>query len=209
MMKRIGMVVLAIGLVAFIAGCGTKPQKEIDDTTAAINAVMAEGLGKYAPEDEKKLKDAMAAVQEEIKVQEAKTFKSFDKTKQMLADVQKSAGEMKQALPGKKEEAKKKAVAASDAAKAAIEEAKALLAKAPKGKGTAADIEALRGDVKGAEDMLPEVQGLIDKGDFNEAASKANAVKEKAAGIAGQVQQALEKIQAAKAPKAKAPAKKK
>ncbi len=209
MMKRIGLVVLAIGLVAFIAGCGTKPQKEIDDTTAAINAVMAEGLGKYAPEDEKKLKDAMAAVQEEIKVQEAKTFKSFDKTKQMLADVQKSAGEMKQALPGKKEEAKKKAVAAADAAKAAIEEAKALLAKAPKGKGTAADIEALRGDVKGAEDMLPEVQGLIDKGDFNEAASKANAVKEKAAGIAGQVQQALEKIQAAKGPKAKAPAKKK
>jgi hypothetical protein len=208
MMKRIGLVVLAIGLVAFIAGCGTKPQKEIDDTTAAINAVMSEGLGKYAPEDEKKLKDAMAAVQEEIKVQEAKTFKSFDKTKQMLADVQKSAGEMKQALPGKKEEAKKKAVAAADAAKAAIEEAKALLAKAPKGKGTAADIEALRGDVKGAEDMLPEVQGLIDKGDFNEAASKANAVKEKAAGIAAQVQQALEKIQAAKGPKAKAPAKK-
>ena len=209
MMKRIGLVVLAIGLVAFIAGCGTKPQKEIDDTTAAINAVMAEGLGKYAPEDEKKLKDAMAAVQEEIKVQEAKTFKSFDKTKQMLADVQKSAGEMKQALPGKKEEAKKKAVAAADAAKAAVEEAKALLAKAPKGKGTAADIEALRGDVKGAEEMLPEVQGLIDKGDFNEAAAKANAVKEKAAGIAGQVQQALEKIQAAKGPKAKAPAKKK
>jgi hypothetical protein len=202
------MVVLAIGLIAFVAGCGTKPQKEIDDTTAAINAVMSEGLGKYAPEDEKKLKDSMAAVMAEIKVQEDKTFKDFDKAKQMLADVQKSAGEMKKGLPAKKEAAKQKAVAAADAAKAAVEEAKALLAKAPKGKGTAADIEALRGDVKGAEDVLPEVQGLIDKGDYNEAVSKANAVKDKAAGIAGQVQQALEKIQAAKGPKAKAPAKK-
>ena len=110
---------------------------------------MLEGLGKYAPEDEKKLNDSLAAINEELKVQDGKTFKSFDKTKQMLADLSKMAADMKAALPAKKEAAKQAAVAAMEAAKAAAEEAKKLLAKAPKGKGTAADIEALKGDMKG------------------------------------------------------------
>jgi hypothetical protein len=206
-MKKIGMVIWVVGLLAFLTGCGQKPAKEIDEATAAMNAVISEGLGKYAPEDEKKLKDSMAAVMAEVKVQEEKTFKDFDKTKQMLADLQKNVGAMKQALPAKKEKAKQDALAAAEAAKAAVEEAKKLLAKAPKGKGTAADIEALKGDVKGLVDMLPEVQGLIEKEDYLAAVSKANAVKDKAAAITGQIQQALEKVQAGKTAK-KGPAKK-
>ena len=208
MMKRIGLVVLAVGLLAFMTSCGEKPAKEIDETTASMNTVISEGLGKYSPDDEKKLKDAMAAAMDEIKVQDGKTFKDYDKAKQMLADVKKSAAEMKGALPAKKEQAKQGALAASEAAKAAVAEAKKLLAKAPKGKGTAADIEALRGDLKGTEDLLPEVQSLIDKEDYSAAVSKANAIKEKAAGITSQVQQALEKIQAAKTAKGKKPTKK-
>ncbi len=205
-MRKIGMVILAVGLLAFLSGCAQKPQKEIDDATAAMNAVISAGLGKYAPEDEKKLKDSMAAINAELKVQEDKTFKDFDKTKQMLADLQKSIGEMKAALPAKKEKAKGDALAAQEAAKAAVDEAQKLLAKAPKGKGTAADIEALKGDVKGLVDSLPEVQGLIEKEDYLPAVAKANAIKEKAAGVTGQIQQALEKVKGAKA--AKKPVKK-
>jgi tRNA U34 5-carboxymethylaminomethyl modifying GTPase MnmE/TrmE len=206
-MRRIGLIVVAVGLLAFLAGCAQKPQKEIDDVTAAMNAVIKDGLGKYAPEDEKKLKDSMAAINAEIKVQEEKTFKDFDKTKQMLADLQKTANDMKQALPAKKEKAKQDAMAAADAAKAAAEEAKKMLAKAPKGKGTAADIEALKGDVKGVGDMLAEVQGLIEKEDYLQAVAKAKAVKEKAAAVTGQIQQALEKAKpAAKPAKGQKPA---
>jgi hypothetical protein len=199
-MRRASWIVLGLVLVAFVAGCASKPQKEIDETTAAVNAVISEGLGKYAPEDEKKLKDAMASVNEELKVQEDKTFKNYDKTKQMLADVKKMADEMKTALPAKKEKAKQEAAAALEAAKAALADAKKALAKAPKGKGTAADIQALRGDLKGAEEMLPEIQGLIGKEEYSAAATKANALKEKAAGVSDQVKKALEKVKAGKAP---------
>ena len=195
-MKRARWIVLGFVLLAFVAGCGTKPQQEIDAATAAMNAVISEGLGKYAPEDEKKLKDAMAAVNEELKVQEGKTFKNYDKTKQLLADLTKMAADMKAALPAKKEKAKQDAVAALEAAKTALADAKKLLAKAPKGKGTAADIEALRGDVKGAEDMLPEIQGMIDKEDYSAAMTKANAIKDKAAGVGDQITKALEKAKA-------------
>jgi len=203
-MKRVRLLVLGVLVLAFFVGCASKPEKEISDATAAMNAVISEGLGKYAPEDEKKLKDAMAAINEELKVQDGKTFKSFDKTKQMLADLTKMAADQKAALPAKKEKAKQDAMAALEAAKAALAESKKALAAAPKGKGTAADIEALRGDVKGAEEMLPEVQGLIDKEDYSAAITKANAIKEKAAGVGDQINKALEK---AKAPKAAAPGK--
>jgi ElaB/YqjD/DUF883 family membrane-anchored ribosome-binding protein len=199
-MRRASWIVLGLVLMAFVAGCASKPQKEIDETTAAVNAVISEGLGKYAPEDEKKLKDAMASVNEELKVQEDKTFKNYDKTKQMLADVKKMADEMKASLPAKKEKAKQEAAAALEAAKAALADAKKALGKAPKGKGTAADIQALRGDLKGAEQMLPEIQGLIGKEEYSAAMAKANALKEKAAGVSDQVKKALEKVKAGKAP---------
>ena len=192
-MKHVRLMVVGLVVLAFLVGCASKPTKEIEDATAAVKAVIAEGLDKYAPEDAKKLNDAVAAMDAELKVQEGKTFKSYDKTKQMLADISKMAAEMKAALPAKKEAAKQAAVAAVDAAKAAAEEAKTLLAKAPKGKGTAADIEALKGDVKGVDDALVEVQGLIDKEDYAAAVTKANAVKEKAAAVAAQITQAMEK----------------
>ena len=197
-MKHVRLMVVGLVVLAFLVGCASKPTKEIEDATAAVKAVIAEGLDKYAPEDAKKLNDAVAAMDAELKVQEGKTFKSYDKTKQMLADISKMAAEMKAALPAKKEAAKQAAVAAVDAAKAAAEEAKTLLAKAPKGKGTAADIEALKGDVKGVDDALVEVQGLIDKEDYAAAVTKANAVKEKAAAVAAQITQAMEKAQAGK-----------
>jgi hypothetical protein len=192
-MRRVRFVVLGLVVMAFIVGCGSKPEKEIQETTTAVSGLSQEGLGKYAPDDEKKLKDAMTAANEEIKVQEGKTFKNFDKAKQMLTDAKKMADEMKTTLPAKKEQAKQSATAAMEAAKAALADAKKLLSKAPKGKGSAADIEALRGDLKGAEDLVAEAQGLVDKEDYAAAVTKANAIKEKAEGVATQVKQALEK----------------
>jgi hypothetical protein len=197
-MKKVRLVLVGLVVLAFLVGCASKPTQEIEATTAAVKAVIAEGLEKYAPEDAKKLNDTLAAINEELKVQDGKTFKSFDKTKQMLADLSKMAADMKAALPAKKEAAKQAAVAATEAAKAAAEDAKKLLAKAPKGKGTAADIEALKGDVKGIDDALAEIQGLIDKEDYAAAVTKANAVKEKATAVAAQITQAMEKAKAGK-----------
>jgi len=203
MMRAIRYLVLGLILLTFLVACGKKPAQEIEGTQGSVNAVVSEGLGKYAPEDEKKLKDELASAMDEIKVQDNKTFKNYDKAKQMLAEVKKNADEMKAALPAKKEQAKQNALQAQESAKGAVNEAKSLLAKAPKGKGTAADIQALKGDVKGLEDCLAEVQGLIEKEEYGEAVTKANALKEKASGVASQITQALEKVKAAKPGKKK------
>ena len=98
-MKKIGCVVLGFMLILFLSGCGKQPTQEIDKTKAAVNATLSEGLAKYSPEDGKKLNDALTAAMDEVKVQDNKTFKNYDKAKQMLAEVQKSAEELKAALP--------------------------------------------------------------------------------------------------------------
>ena len=195
-------------VIALLSGCSKTPTQEIEDAKAAANAVISEGLGKYSPEDEKKLNDAMTAAMDEIKTQEGKTFTNYDKAKEMLAEVKKNAEGLKADLPAKKEQAKQNALSAQEAAKTAVDDAKKLLAKAPKGKGTAADIEALRGDVKGVEELLPEVQALIDKEEYGTAVTKANAIKEKATGVTDQITQAIEKVRPGKATTTEKPVKK-
>lgn len=194
MKKALKLMAVSMVLIFLFVGCAKPPTEEMNAAKAAIDAVVADGAMKFAAEDAKKLNDAMKAVQDEIKAQESKTFKDYDKAKQILAKVKADAGTLKTALPAKKEEAKKNATAAQDAAKAAVAEAKALLAKAPKGKGSKADIEALRADLKGIEDALAEVKTAFDGEDYMVAIEKSNAIKDKSAAISDQVKKAMEKV---------------
>jgi hypothetical protein len=195
-MKRITITFLICSMLAvlLVAGCAKQPTEEINAAKTAVDTVMAEGAQKYAPEDAKMVTDTMTAAMEEIKAQDGKTMKNYGKAKEMLAKAKADAEALKANLPMKKEEAKTNALAAQEAAKAAIQEAKALLAKAPKGKGSKADIEMLKADVKGLEDSLAEVQAALDGEDFGAAIEKANSIKEKSAEVSAQVTQAMEKV---------------
>lgn len=194
MKKTLKYLALGMVVVFLFAGCAKQPTEEINAAKASVDAVMADGAQKFAAEDAKKLNDSMQAVQDELKVQEGKTFKDYAKTKELLAKVKGDAETLKAGLAAKKEEAKKKAAEAQDAAKAAVSEAKALLAKAPKGKGSKADLEALKADLKGIEDSLAEVKTANDAENYNIAVEKSDAIKGKAAAISDQIKKAMEKV---------------
>jgi hypothetical protein len=188
-------------LVMFIlAGCAKQPTEDINAAQKAVEAAKAAGGEKYIPEDTKKVDDNLAAALNEIKAQDSKfaLSKNYDKAKQMLAQVKADAEKVKTDVPSKKEEAKKNALAGQEAARASVKEAKALLAKAPMGKGTRADIEALKGDIKGLEDSVPELQQLIDKEDYVVAMDKAKAIKEKADGVSNQIKEDMQKVKGKK-----------
>jgi hypothetical protein len=203
MERRAQYLVVAIAVVFMLVGCSKPPAQEQETATASIKELAAAGADKYAPEDLKKLNDQIAAANDEIKVQEGKYFKSYDKAKEMLAKVKADAEAVKPTLAAKKEEAKKNATAAQEAAKSAVEEAKGLLAKAPAGKESRADLEAMKADVKGLDESLAEVQKMAAGEDYRGAMDKAKAISDKAAGVSGQVKQAMEKVAAAKKGKAK------
>ena len=187
---------LALGVLTIflLAGCGKQPTEEINAAKASVDAVVAEGAQKFAAEDAKKLNDSMQAAQDEIKVQDGKTFKNYAKAKELLAKAKADAETLKAGLAAKKEEAKKNAAAAQEAAETSVKEAKGLLAKAPKGKGSKADLEALKADLKGIEDSLAEIKIANDSEDYSAAIEKSNAIKDKAAGISDQIKKAMEKV---------------
>ena len=193
-MKRLLLsLTLALTMLAVLTSCSKQPTQEMNDSKAAIDAVIAEGGEKYANEEVKQLNDELTAALDEVKVQDGKFFKNYDKAKEMLAKVKGSADTLKAEIPARKEKAKNDAMAALEAANAAVSDARAMLGKAPKGKGTKADIEAMRADIAGLEASLAEVQSLIDGEDYLAALNKANSVKDAAAEVSTQVTMAMEK----------------
>lgn len=193
-MKRILVVLASLALVASLTACAKAPTEEINATKAAVDAAVAEGAQQYTPEDYKMVADGLAAANAEIKIQEDKFFKNFDKAKQLLAKTKADAEALKGKVAERKDELKQAAIQTLEQAAAAVVEAKELLAKAPKGKGSRADIEAMQTDLAGVEAMLPEVQPMIDGGDFIGANEKANAILARVTAIIDEVKAAQAKV---------------
>lgn len=191
---------MAVAMVAVfvLVGCGKQPTEEMNAAKTSIDAFIADGAEKYDAAGAKGLNDAMQAAQDEIKVQDAKFFKDYAKAKELLVKAKADADKLKTELAAKKEEAKTNALAGQEAAIASVGEAKALLEKAPKGKGSQADIEAFKADLKGIEDSLAEVKTAVDSEDYNVAIEKAKAITDKATAISDQVKAAMEKVGAKK-----------
>lgn len=196
--------------VVFVAGCAKPPTEDIDAANSAVESAKSAGAEKYLSDNAKKVSDELSAAMDEVKVQDGKfpLFRKYDKAKELLASVKGSAEKLKTNTAAKKAELKKNAVAALEEAKGAITNAKAMLEKAPKGKESKSDIEAMTGDVKGLEDSVPDVQKSIDGEDYDGAVSKAKSIKERADAVSSQVQQAIEKVEATKKAKGKKKSKK-
>lgn len=196
-------VISGIALLLLFAGCSKAPTQEINAAKASVDTLMTEGADKYASDDAKKVNDELNAAMDEVKAQDGKLLKNYSKAKEMLARAEADAETMKAGMAAKKEEARNNAVSALEAAKNSVENANALLAKAPRGKGSKADIEALKSDVKGLEDSLPNVQKSIDGEDYMAAAQQADTIKLKADSISEQINQALAKVKTASAKRPK------
>lgn len=196
-MKKISVLLLALTLTAGVTACSKPPAEEITAVKTAVDAVVAEGAEKYAPEEYKALQDAMTAAMEEVKAQEGKMFGGkYDKAKELLAQVQTSAATVKETAVAAREAMATEVVTVKEAAVAGVAGLQALVAAAPVGKGSEADLEAIRADVAGLETSLQEVQPLIDAGDFAGAKEKADAIQAKVAEITAEIQTAQSMVPA-------------
>lgn len=185
--------ILVLVLAIALTGCKA-PQAQIDGAKAAIEAVTKAGADKYAVEELKAVNDSLQKALDEIAAQDKKFFKKFGPAKEMLAGVVKQAEDLKAALPAKIEAAKNLAIQLQGETKTAIDEAKALLAKAPTGKGTKKDIDALKADLAGAETSFADIQAAIDAQDYIAAQDKAKSIQATVATVVEQVKAAIEKV---------------
>jgi TonB family protein len=86
-MLRVMLVILSL----VIAGCSSPPPPEVDAARAAVDQA-ADSAKQYAAESVEAARAARNALEAELKVQEGKFLKSYDRTKE-LAAAAKAAGE--------------------------------------------------------------------------------------------------------------------
>ena len=108
---------IVLGLAITATACGSPPTAEVDSAKAAVDkAATTDRAGQYAAESLKAAQDAQAALDLELKAQEAKWVKSYDRTKE-LAVAAKAAGDKAAAdAAAAKEKAEAAAKAKADAA---------------------------------------------------------------------------------------------
>jgi TonB family protein len=87
---------IALGLAIIVTGCGSPPNPDVDAARAAVDRAASDRAGQYAAGSLKVAQDARAALDAELKAQEGKWFKSYDKTKE-LAVAAKAAGDKAEA----------------------------------------------------------------------------------------------------------------
>ncbi|HSF99713.1 MAG TPA: hypothetical protein VLA20_01235 [Vicinamibacterales bacterium] len=187
----------AFALVGFIsaaaAGCAQVPQAEVDAAKATVEQAAAAGAADYAPESFQAVQDAQTALDAELTAQADKfsLTRSYGKATELAAAL-KAAGEKAAAdAAAGKEAAKAEATTLIADAKMALTQAQETLAKAPKGKGTAQDLAALKADLDGAAVSITEAEAAFAADSFNEAKAKAEAAKAAAANVVAAVEQAM------------------
>lgn len=196
MKKSYWMFLLVLGAGLIFAGCASAPTAEINATKAAISSAQTEDVQTYAAESLKAAEDQLNQALAEVQAQDAKFAMSRDykKASELLKSAKDAAEKAVSDAQAAKAQCKADAEALIAALPQTIADAKAALAKAPKGKDTKADLEAMQNDLKLAEESLNEANQAMAQEKFKEALTKATSAKEKASAIIDQVQQALEKI---------------
>jgi len=185
---------LALILVLAFTSCAKQPTQLMDQAKAAVQGVIDAKAGIYAKDELNKLQGELQAALDAVTAQAKKFFKKYGPAKEMLNKVVTDAESVKALIPGRIAEAKAAAETSLNDAKMAVEQAKALLEKAPKGKGTKADIEAMKADLAGLETAMADVTTAMNAEDYFGAKDKAEAIKQKAAAITEQINAAIAKI---------------
>jgi hypothetical protein len=191
MRSKLGLLVLVLGVAVTVVGCASPPKEAIDAAKAAIDQAVAAGAGQYAGEALKAAQDAQVALDAELKAQEGKWFASYAKATELAAAVKTAGEQAVTAAAAGKEKAKADATAAIGEVKTLLADAEALLAKAPKGKGSAADIEAMKSDLAAAATAITDAEGALGGERFLDALAKAESAKNTATTVKTAIETAM------------------
>jgi len=194
MKKAINLLLVSLAAATLLTACAEKPDAELGAAKSAVDAVVSEGAEKYIPDAMQSINRKLEEALTEIKVQDDKTFSNYSAAKLTLSQVKVEAEALKIQVAQRKDELKAAASAALTEAQAVVVEAKALLEVAPQGKGSLADIEAMKSDVVGLESELETVTPQIDAGEYVVATEKAHAVTARAMTISNDIKMAQEKL---------------
>jgi hypothetical protein len=193
-MKRISLVSVLAGVALLSAACAKEPADALNAAKAALEAAKTAGASDYAPSALAAAETAAAALDAELKAQAEKfaLTRSYTKAGELAAEAKTAAEQAAAAAVTGKEQMKAEATTLIAGVRGSIDAAKQALAKAPKGKGSAADLEAMNADVAGVEAALGEMDSAMAAGNYKDAKVKAEAAKATLDRIVADVQAAID-----------------
>ncbi len=195
--NKLAWVGVAALTLTVAAGCAKPPQQEIDALTAAVTGAEQAEAPKYAADAWSGAQQARNAVNAELEAQANKfaLFRSYTKTKELIAAANTAAGSAKDAGAAGKEAAKNAANEALAAAKASLEAATAVATELGackrKPKDFKKDMEAMQATLDGYAAQVAGIESAIGSEDFFGARSQGESLK-------GQVDTLVADMQGAK-----------
>lgn len=195
--SRIMMIVAVFALAALMAGCSKAPTQTVQEAELAVRAVEDAGAAQYAPTSLAAANEAMAKLNAELAVQGDKMsmLRRYGTAQELAVAAKVAADNALAETQAAKQAAHDAAVARIEAATAQLEVVRPMLATAPRGKGSEADLRLLEADLVGVESTLAEARAAVAAGDFISADAKAAA----AAQSLDEVKTAVETAQALQA----------
>lgn len=196
-MRKYGFLSAAILMIVasvLLTGCQKSPDAEQTATQQAIEAAKQGEAEKYAQSELAACQATMDQAKAEIETQKAKWMPKFEHAKELLAQAKTQADAAKEAAIANKEKGKNEATQAITDAKAAIAAAQDMVSKAPKGKGTKADLEQYSKDLEGYTASVTEAEAMMGREDYFGARDKAKAAMDGAAQVSTAIGEAMAKM---------------
>jgi hypothetical protein len=195
MYKKIAVVLALFALLVFI-GCAKPPEQEIQKANTSIEAARAAEAEEYVPESFQVAMDTLNAANAAKQEADGKfaLFRSYSKAKALYISADALAAKASQDAAAEKERVKQEVAGLLTQAKAVLDSANAALAKAPKGKGSKADIELIKNDLAAAQASFDDANNDFNAGKYKVAKAKVEAAMQKSQAV-------IDEIAAAKAKK--------
>ncbi len=193
MYKRIVVVFAVFALLVFI-GCAKPPEQDIQNANTAMDAAKTAEAEEYVPEAFQAAMDTLNAANAAKQEADGKfaLFRSYGKAKALYVSAEALANKAAEDAAAEKERVKEEVTGLLTTAQAVLDTANAALAKAPRGKGTKADIEMIKNDLAVAQSSLDDANNDFTEGRYKAAQAKVEASMQKAHAV-------IDEIAAAKA----------
>lgn len=177
-----------------LTGCATEPVEDIQAAESALEDARTAEAQAYAPDAWEAANDARARLDAELQAQKDRfgLLRSYDNAKNLAAEVKQAAQSASETAMQAKQQARDEATTLMAQAREEYARAQQALDRAPTGKGTQADLAALRADTSGIEPTLAEMQQAFDAQDYLTAKARATAAIEAS-------QRVIQQIEGAKA----------
>lgn len=196
MYKRLLSVLAVFVVLVLLAGCSEAPVTEFEASKKAVeNAQLAEAE-MYAPAVYKQAMDSLNAAQVEIQKQDGRfsLLRDYDQAKVMITAAQQLAARAESEAAVEKENMRLLDSALVVEIESLMVDAKAALAKAPKGKGTRLDLKVMQTDLDAAAAALTAATGDYQAGKYLVARDKLQAVKSQIMRVRTDIDAAITKV---------------